>query len=264
MKQYELPYNFAYDYVGKLARYSELFPYVRCIYLPAYVDDAMTTRRDIPLRDEYPKSYDEYLIRLKTMQQLGLPLCILMHRNATLEILEKYYALGIRMFTINDDALAIAARTRHNDISLTLSVTRCLTEKDLVDGDFSMYDDIVLFFWFNRHLSVIKNLPKKYHYILICNTGCYYDCHWHDQHWFAETAEEEIKATDKCRACVHSVRDTIYVEPENLSYFDPYISSYKLTDRLFDTDRIITDLKAYAGRNIGAVKRSEDFYNVDS
>lgn len=264
MKQYELPYNFAYDYVGKLARYSELFPYVRCIYLPAYVDDAMTTRRDIPLREEYPKSYDEYLIRLKTLQQLGLPLCILMHRNATLETLEKYYALGIRMFTINDDALAIAARSRHSDITLTLSVTRCLTEKDLADGDFSMYDDIVLFFWFNRHLSAIKNLPKKYKYILICNTGCYYDCHWHDQHWFAETQKEEIKATDKCRACVHSVRDTIYIEPENLSYFDPYISSYKLTDRLFDTDRIITDLKAYAGRNIGAVRRSEDFYNVDS
>jgi len=63
---------------------------------------------------------------------------------------------------------------------------------------------------------------------------------------------------------VKSVRDTTYIEPENLSYFDPYISSYKLTDRLFDTDRIITDLKAYVGRNIGAVKRSEDFYNVDS
>lgn len=264
MKQYELPYNFAYDYVGKLARNRDFFPYISCIYLPAYVEDAITTRRDIPLRDEYPKSYDEYLIRLKELMQLGLPLCILMHRNASLEVLEKYYALGIRQFIINDDALAIAARTRHGDLTLTLSVTSCLTEKDLQEGDFSMYDSIVLFFWFNRHLDAIKRLPTKYRYILICNTGCYYNCRWHDQHWYATTREEEVKATDKCRACVKSVRDTTYIEPENLSYFDPYISSYKLTDRLFDTDRIITDLKAYTGRNIGAVKRSEDFYNVDS
>ena len=38
-----------------------------------------------------------------------------------------------------------------------------------------MYDSIVLFFWFNRHLDAIKRLPTKYRYILICNTGCYYD-----------------------------------------------------------------------------------------
>ena len=87
MKQYELPYNFAYDYVGKLARNRELFPYISCIYLPAYVEDAITTRRDIPLRDEYPKSYDEYLIRLKELMPQGLHLCILIHMNASMKLL---------------------------------------------------------------------------------------------------------------------------------------------------------------------------------
>ena len=118
-KQYEVPYNFSYDFVPKLSRRRELFPYIRCIYLPAWREDATSTRKDIEKREEYPKSYDEYVLRLKCLQQLGLPLCVLMQRNATLDALERYYDLGIRMFTISDDSLAIASKSRHPDISVT-------------------------------------------------------------------------------------------------------------------------------------------------
>ena len=264
MKQYEVPYNFAYDFGAKLSRERELFPYIRCIYLPAYAEDAETTRKEIINREEYPRSYAEYIYRVKALQQLGLPLCILMQRKTDLDVLEKYYALGIRRFILNDDALAIAARNRHEDVELTLSVTRAATEQEIRQNNFSMYDNIVLFYWFNRHLDSVKTLPDKYHYILMCNNKCYWNCRWHAEHWFAETREEEKKATDKCRACIHDLQDTSYIEPENLSYFDSYVSSYKLVDRLFDTDRILSELSRYSYRNVGAQKREEDYFNVDS
>ena len=129
-------------------------------------------------------TYDEYVLRLKCLQQLGLPLCVLMQRNAPLDALERYYDLGIRMFTISDDSLAIASKSRHPDISVTLSITSALTESDIKSRDLSMYDHIVLFFWFSRHLDTVKTLPKKYRYILIPNTDCYWNCRWHDAHWF--------------------------------------------------------------------------------
>jgi hypothetical protein len=59
------------------------------------------------------------------------------------------------------------------------------------------------------------------------------------------------------------MRDTSYIEPENLSYFDPYIDCYKLVDRLNPTSQIITDLERYASGNIGAQKREEAYFNVD-
>ena len=262
-KQYELPYNFSYDFIPKLSRQRELFSYIRCIYLPAWKEDAISTRQDIETREEYPKSYEEYVLRLKCLQQLGLPLCVLMQRDATLDALEKYYNLGIRIFTISEDALAIAAKSRHPEISVTLSITSALTAADIQSRDLSMYDHIVLFYWFSRHLDVVKGLPKKYRYILIPNTDCYWNCKWHDAHWFATSREEERAATRLCRKCVHDMRDASFIEPENLSYFDPYIDSYKLVDRLNTTEQILTDLERYASRNTGAQKREEAYFNVD-
>jgi hypothetical protein len=160
-KQYELPYNFSYDYIPKLSRKRELFSYIRCIYLPAWKEDAISTRQDIETREEYPKTYEEYVLRLKCLQQLGLPLCVLMQRDATLDALEKYYNLGIRIFTISEDALAIAAKSRHPEISVTLSITSALTVADIQSRDFSMYDHIVLFYWFSRHLDVVKESAKE-------------------------------------------------------------------------------------------------------
>ena len=262
MKQYELPYNFAYDFLAKLSRKPQLFSYIKCIYLPAYKEDAVNSRIDIYDRDEYPKTYEEYVIRLKALQQLGIPLCILLQRETTIEVAEKYYDLGIRMFILGDDEIAKDMRHRHPKVQLILTVTRALNEDQIRSGDFSMYDEIVLFFWFNRHIDALKSLPDKNKYVLIPNNDCYYDCRWHDQHWFAKTVEEERTATEKCRQCMQTIRDTTYIEPENLSYFDPYISSYKLVDRLFPTDRILEDLERYVSRNAGAQPREEDFYNV--
>lgn len=264
MKKYEVPFNFAYDFESKLLRKQELFPYISCIYLPAYKEDAATTRYGIWQQEEYPKSYDEYLFRLKALMQLGIPICVLMQRGATLETRERYYDLGIRIFTMNDDALAVAMKERHKDVELTLSVTRALTEQELKTKDLSMYDRIVLFYWFSRHLDAVKALPKKYRYILMPNCECYWNCRWHDLHWFAGSPEDERKATDLCHQCVKELHDAAFIEPENLSYFDPYVDSYKLLDRLFSTDRILSELSRFAYRNVGAEKRKEDYFNVDA
>jgi len=67
-----------------------------------------------------------------------------------------------------------------------LSITRIITEKEILEKDLSMYDCIVLYFWFGRNLSVIKRLPKKYKYCIILNAFCYYDCKNANRHWFGE------------------------------------------------------------------------------
>ena len=260
MKQYEVPYNFAYDFYTKLRRRADPFPYVKCIYLPSF--EGKNTRYDATLQDGYPKTKKEYELRLKALQQLGLPLCILMQKEATMGRVEEYYSMGIRMVILNDDSLASEIHRKHPKVTMILSITRAITVEEIQNTDLSMYDEIVLFFWFNRHLTEVKNLPKKYRYVLIPNNDCYYKCRWHDAHWFADSLEEMNAATSKCRACIGGLRDTTYIEPENLAYFDPYIDSYKLVDRLNPTDRILEDLDRYAHRNIGAVQREEDWYNA--
>lgn len=270
MKKYEVPFNFDLDYAEKLSQHIELFDHIDCIYLPAWKEDCRNTRQDVTFRDSYPKTWDEYLLRLKMLAALGLDLCILAQRGATIETVRKYYDLGVRHFIVADDVLAGQARAVYGaDVKLTLSVTRALTFEQIQNGDFSDYDAIVLFYWFNRHIEELKKLPTKNKYILMCNNDCYYDCKWHDAHWFAtgETLEEYGKkanaACEKCRAAMNGeLRKEALITPENLEYFDPYIETYKLVDRLWSTDRIIEALHAYIYRNVGTEKQPEEYFEL--
>jgi hypothetical protein len=269
MKQYEIPCNFDNDYVGALCERMSLFPYIKFVYVAAWKDDGDNTRHSTIFAPGYPATYEEYVMRIKLIQALGLSVCILAQKNFTMDTIEKYYDLGIHYFIMNNDELAVALKEKHDDITLILSITRNLSYTDicLESNDFSMYDSIVLFHWFNRHLDYLKKLPTKYKYTIIPNSTCYYGCRWAAAHWFAkgDTLEEYMKnvkvATDQCFPFTSDLRNTAYIEPENLHYFDPYIDSYKLVDREWPTSRILDDLQRYVERN-AVVPRDEDFYNL--
>lgn len=270
MIKFELPYNFDPAYVSHFQEpeNSQFLPWVEFIYLPAWKDDCQNTRLDVTFRENYPKTYEEYTKRIADLQQLA-PVCVLMQKGASLDLIKKYKALGVNKFLINDDALAKMAKKEDPETWVGLSVTRALTLDEIKAGDFSMYDTVVLFYWFNRHLDKLGELPPG-NYTIMCNNDCYWDCQWHDAHWFAggkdaeEYSQNVRKACEECGKHHMELRDSATILPEDLRYFDRFVYSYKLVDRIWDTDRIGFALAQYALRNYGAEpKHTEDFYNIE-
>lgn len=269
MIKFEIPFNFEKDYVEKLQARKELHKYIDSIYAAAWKDDCDNSRSGLNFRDDYPQSYEEYVERLKELISIGIDVCILAQRNATLEMVERYIALGVKSFTLSDDDLAGQVKAKYPDIRLSLSATRALTKEEIINGDFSMYDRIVLFFWFSKHLDELEELPKKNKYVIMCNSRCYYDCKWHDAHWFlkADSREEySDKENTVCKRCYEIMsNDTskaAYIAPEDLIFFDPYVVTYKLVDRADYTDAILEYLKIYANR-VQDGSKGRVYYNID-
>ncbi len=270
MKKFEVPYNFDPLFVEKFGYREDLLPYIDCFYLPAWKDDCDNTRFNSTLGENYPKTYDEYDSRIKDLKSFGVPLCILMQKSATLKLIEKYIALGIKAFTLNDDKLAKRIKAKYPDVRLSLSITRVLSLADIKEPahDFSMYDRIVLWHWFSKNIDALSELPDRYKYVLICNSGCVYNCSWHDEHWYIKADDlddykrQESEVCAKCDAVRRSDPDkTSIIEPEDLEFFDPYISVYKLIDRLDHTELIIDNLNAYVNRFRGCPK-GRAYYNI--
>lgn len=268
MKKFEIPYNLDPEFPERLAARQDLIPYIDSIYAAAWKEDCDNTRFDITFHDDYPKTYEEYEGRMKELLSLGIPVSILAQRNAGMEMIKKYRDLGIHSFILNDDKLAAEIREAYPEVKLTLSVTRALTLQELQDGRFDMYDRIVLFHWFSRHLDSMALLPERYRYVMICNSGCYYDCKWHDAHWFikADDAETYRKVSEQaCRSCnailMEGKQRSSVIEPEDLIYFDPYVDCYKLVDRYDSTDTILNNLYSYASQKRDG-GRPREYYNL--
>lgn len=65
MIKFEIPYNLDPAYPEKLLQRPALIPYTDCIYAAAWKDDCDNTRFDITFRSDYPKTYEEYVERIK-------------------------------------------------------------------------------------------------------------------------------------------------------------------------------------------------------
>lgn len=268
MIKFEIPYNLDPAYPEKLLQRPALIPYIDCIYAAAWKDDCDNTRFDITFWSDYPKTYEEYVARIKSLLALGIPVCILAQKKTTITMIRKYRALGIHQFILNDDKLAARIKQEYPEVRLTLSITRALTLSKLQTGDYSMYDRIVLFHWFARHLEALQQLPTGYQYTMIANSACYHDCKWHDEHWFlkGDTPENYAKESERvCSSCTALLskgkQQSAYIEPEDLRYFDPYVSCYKLVDRYDDTDTIFNTLYSYSAR-IGSGGKPKEYYNL--
>ena len=254
-KKFEVPYNFETEYLDKILELKEYFEYIKFIYMPAFDENYLQNTREETI---YPsversinyKNWDNYLNIIKGFQSIGLDICILIQRNASLKLVEKYINLGIKYFVINDDQLAKTIKKKYKDIYLILSITRNLSYDDIFNEDLSMYDEIVLMFWFNRHLQYIKKLPTKYKYAILTNSECNYKCTVFKEHWWNKIRGE------KFNKCPCNAKDTIKIYVDDLIYFDQYIESFKLTDRAFQTKDIISILKLYlpAYKNIDSEK----------
>jgi hypothetical protein len=232
--------------------------------MPAWREDCLNTRQ-YAFNDPWsPKTWEEYLYHLYGLQKLGVDVCILLQNLTSMQVVDKYYSLGVRYFILGNDDFAREIKNKYPDAILSASITKVLMLEDLKNNDYSMYDEIVLWFWFNRHYYSLKDLPKQYKYCLMPNCGCYYNCKWHDYHWYldCENSRDAESFEFKCYEYRKDVRNQMVVLPEDLDYFDPYINTYKLIDRTDPTEKIMGDFLAYISEN-SFLFDSKNHNNVD-
>ena len=228
---WEIPFNFKKDWFTEAKPYID---YIECVYLPIF-ERGHTTREWIGCPE-----WNKYLDNIRKIQDLGLKPSLLIQKDSSEELIEKYYNLGVKDFIINDDDLATKIKQDFTDVYLRLSIMRWSVEdvkKDLP------YDNICLPYYYNRHFDEITKLPKK-NYTLLVNATCLWDCPWFQQHGF----------TGKHGTCgnlrfnkIGGIRygNISYIPPKQLDLFKPYIKTFKLQGRDFSSKLIFDDLEKY-------------------
>lgn len=265
MKKFEIPYNFNFDknYFDNLEANKDLWGYIDTIYLPCFVDTKIDNIQHNS-REEFnhsPKTFDEYKWHIDKLKTYNIPITLLIQKDATEDMVEYHINnFGIYSFIINNDELAKKLKEKYGDkIKLTLSITRIITQEEIETKDLSMYDEICLFFYFTRHLNVIKELPKKYSYIALVNSRCLYDCSVVSKHWFDIKKLNQTCIRQLYRHGLLNMKISAYVRPQDLFVFDDYISTYKLQGREYTSDRIFKEFKAYATRQPLDISKCDNF-----
>lgn len=99
------------------------------------------------------------------------------------------------------------------------------------------------------------------------NSHCIYNCDRCLSHWnlnadtIEEYSEKVFKIIDGYCSGVYR-EDRAYIQPNDLVYFDKYISNYKLVDRLMPTDDIIYDIDKYT-KSYEGTKKDISWYKID-
>lgn len=242
MRTFEVPYNFDFKLLEKLKQ-SEFKETISCIYLPCFYRDGDNSRQNLFLEEKYPKSWEEYKNHLFKIFGVASP-AVLFQKNVLFETIEKYYNLGVRTFCLTNDEIAKEIKDKYKDTKTILSITRCLTDTELKENDFSMYNKIVLPFRYCRSIQLYKTLPNNVEYVLIPNSHCLYNCTRCKTHWslkednLEKYYEKERNITSGYCIGIYS-DERSYICPSDLKYFDEYVSDYKLVDRLECTEIIM-------------------------
>lgn len=202
------------------------------------------------LENKLPKTWKEYKQHIFNIMKIAKP-SVLFQQKVTIKILEKYYRIGIRIFQLTDDSTAKKFKEKYPDAEIVLSIVKNLTDEELKNNNFDMYDKIVLPFRYCRQLQLFKELPAQNKYIIIVNSHCLYNCNRCKVHWgltadsldFYEKKEKEL-TTGYCQQVYSEKR--AFILPVDLQYFDSFVSVYKLVDRLDNTEDILDYLNRYS------------------
>ena len=262
MTKFEIPFNFNFDgeYFNLLDERKELFQRIDCIYMPSFEKGGLTnTRVDLV---KYPKSEEEYVGYIREFQKRNIDVTILMQKNSSMEMVGKYHnEYGINDFTINNNELAFKIKEKYPNIKLRLSITAKATVDDINNHALDAYDNIVLFFWFNRHLDVIKKLPKTHEYSVLCNTRCLYNCPYCDRHWFEVGYRVECMDEKIYSGIELDFNRIAFIRPCDLKYFEDYVSVFKLEGRECISKGIFAEFDKYI--LLKEIKRPLGNFNYD-
>ena len=251
MRKFDIPYNFQDDYFEEfektIKQYPDIKDSINSIYIPCFIGDCQNSREAI-LGDNLPKTWEEYLKHIQKIQSYNIPIYLLLQKlENNMEIIDKYYNLGIRIFCINNDELSKAIKEKYDNVYIILSITRNSTIEEIMNFDIYTYDKICLPFEFNRKLDLVEQLSDKFEYSILCNSSCLWNCKECQNHWFHRGKENLLDMQyKKCRKENISSQQRIYISPVDLSYFDCKINSYKLLDRVNPSLKIFSSLISYA------------------
>ena len=168
----------------------------------------------------------------------------------SIDLLKYYFSLGIKKFCVGSIAQAKIIKELFNNDNIEIfgSITMKINRFKLTEEHDKYFDGFVLWFPFNRNIKRIKNLPNNFKYILLINCKCYAFCDG-THHWFATKEEEEHIYCPRKFFTTNSqeqiFKDSIFIRPNDLQLFDPYISYYKLQGREYKTWQIINDIVFY-------------------
>lgn len=281
-RKFELPYNFDFELINKLSdkegkygNYNQYLDNVSCMYLPCYWEDGLNSRHNLLLDGTIPKSWEEYKKHLFALLKISKP-AILIQQGTDMEAIDTYYYFGVRKFILSDNELAGTIKDKYDDCELILSITKCVSDKELLDSKkygIDIYDKIVLPFRYCRQIQLLEALSEKQDfdknkYILMVNSHCLYNCNRCKKHWtlndenLEEYRRKEKVLTDGYCLGIYS-EERAYIQPYDLRYFDKYIGEYKLVDRLDYTEEILSNLEKYCNADLYKERsKSIDWYKL--
>lgn len=248
MVKYELPFNFDLNLLNFIDDNIDK-DWIEFLFLSPFKDDSSNARSHVEgvAKSNWtytvPNSRDDYTNFIKEIQKHGIKPAILFQEDTPIasNILDYYLKLGIDSFIVNSDELAKNIKKIDSKLKVIASITKILSAKDLWENDYSMYDKIVLHFPFNRALCKLKELPSFYKYTLLANSYCVYNCKSAKDHW------SSTKETSSKVPCLKNINkdDLIYIPPEYIYMFEPYVDSFKIQGREYPTNVLSEEIYCY-------------------
>jgi hypothetical protein len=248
MKKFEVPFNFDIELLNFLDNNIDK-NWIEFLFLSPFKEDSGNARSHIENVEvngwiyKVPETREEYAKYIEEIQTRGYrPAILLQDRNPIgKEKLNYYFNLGIKDFIVNNDNLALYIKSKDSNYNVVASITKILSANDIAENDYSMYDKIVLHFPFNRALCRLKELPKKYKYIILANSYCSYICTEARNHWYSTS--ENIGSVNCTK---HFNKDKlVYIPPEYIHLFEPYVSNFKLQGREYPTFKLANEIYYY-------------------
>ena len=245
---FEIPWNADPELIVKIYE-SPYKDKVKFVYMPCIYEHGECTRRE---NDYTLLTKDMFEKVVELIKECEFEPCVLMQRRVEPECIPYYHDLGIRYYTVGEDRIADYLREKYgNDVYITASIT-----KDLMADDYEMYaakypdlyDIFILRHGFSKDIEGIINLPKELKYGIMPNLPCLWNCPIYRSHWFSweENNEEINKYQFKCLPYRDDINNSMYIIPQDIWLFDPYITSYKIVGRTEKTNIIYNHLASYS------------------
>lgn len=267
MKTFEIPYNFDKNLIDYLKEKDSTGQLYHSIYLPPYYLDYHSAKKFYihhngeDMQNQQTMSREEYESHIDYIKRyFPTQLMLLLQQNnmcIDLDLLHYYINLGFTKFCVGNVEQANIIRKILPQSEIIGSITMKIMPDDLLDNKYKVFDGFVLWFPYNRKISVIKSLPKNYKYILLVNCDCNIYCSG-THHWFASKEHEENLNCPNRNGKAQWINQ-IRIQPWDLPIFEPYITYFKLQGREFATEFLINDIKRYS-RNYSSKYLHEEKY----
>lgn len=199
---------------------------ISSVYLPAFKEHCNSARDD-EINKNLPSTWDEYAEHIKLILASGYTPDILIQEPQKIldaHTIQLYLNLGVNTFTVAEDDNAKLIKQLCPNAYIIASITKVLSPDEINNLDNTLYDEVCLYFWYNRNIKTIHNLPTHFKYSIIVNAWCSCTCASCYEHWFGDNRRTFIcPEGTKGDGCGIS----------NLEYFTPYIHTFKVQGREF-------------------------------